>query len=324
MTFLKKYKKSLYYSSLCVAFPLLLSACGTTSNAPISDDLSQIDKVLERAAYDANAQGQVVESIEIIEKIYKRRSEDPEVAMRYAMALRHIDRLERASLVLSPFVKSPDAPAGTLIEYASLQSAMGNYSAAEQYARKAVLKAPETGKAYHVLGIALDAQGFHEQAEVSFRKGLEHWSGDPSPILNNLGLNLAAQGFLDEALEVLRRANAAAPQRREIERNLRIVSALQNKPGSQGYVDHNAPRPLPKPLQKGQNAPVEKTVAPEKVSEKSVLKDEREEKSLNKIVTEIAIEETTSGEAIVVKEIEIEEKNVQEKPLTTTTIRLND
>ena len=85
--------------------------------------------------------------------------------------------------------------------------------------------------AYHMLGIALDAQGEHQPAEDAFRKGLEFWQGDPAPILNNLGLNLAAQGFLDEAAEVLRKALATSPNREEIERNLRIVSALRESGG---------------------------------------------------------------------------------------------
>ena len=121
---------------------------------------------------------------------------------------------------------------------------MGNYIDAEDAARKAVLLDPKRGQAYHVLGIALDAQGHHEQAQVALQKALDHWEGNPSAVLNNIGLNLAAQGFLDEAIETLRKAQDMAPNRKEIERNLRIVSALQYQPPKEGM------RLVPKPPRK--------------------------------------------------------------------------
>ena len=59
-----------------------------------------------------------------------------------------------------------------------------------------------------------------------------------------MGLNLAAQGFLDEAIETLRKALDTAPNRMEIERNLRIISALQYQPPKEGT------RLVPKPPRK--------------------------------------------------------------------------
>ena len=88
---------------------------------------------------------------------------------------------------------------------------------------------PQDYLAYQNLGIALDAKEMHPEAERAFRKGLEHWKGDPTTIMNNLALNLATQGFIDEAIEVLERAQALSPDRIEIERNLRIIRTLNER-----------------------------------------------------------------------------------------------
>ncbi|MCB9990827.1 MAG: hypothetical protein H6867_05540 [Rhodospirillales bacterium] len=229
--------------SLVLATAAALTACQTTSTGTSNAD--KIDAVMERAAADAKGRGNEGQSLALLEQLYKRNSSDAEVAMKYAHALRQAGYYNRAALVLGPFAKSDNLESAELaIEYASIQAAMGNYSDAEAAARKAVLLDDQSGKAYHVLGIALDAQGFHEPAQVAFEKGLDYWEGDPSPILNNMGLNLAAQGFLDEAIETLRKALATAPDRSEIERNLRIVSALQYQPPVEGM------RLVPKPPRK--------------------------------------------------------------------------
>jgi Flp pilus assembly protein TadD len=55
------------------------------------------------------------------------------------------------------------------------------------------------------------------------------WKGDPVPVMNNLALNLAAQGETDKALEMLYAAKKKDPDRIEIERNIRIIRTL-NEP----------------------------------------------------------------------------------------------
>ena len=88
----------------------------------------------------------------------------------------------------------------------------------------------------------MDAQGKHPEAERAFRKALDYWQGDPTTVMNNLALNLASQEFLDEAIEILNKAKAISPDRIEVERNLRIVMALQQSSGHR-----SAPKPKKKP-----------------------------------------------------------------------------
>ncbi len=201
----------------------------------------KIDAALARAAEDGAEKGQSRANLASLERAYKSNSADPETVIRYARALRESDYLNRALIILAPLAGEEDAPSMIVSEYAAVNLGMGHYEEAEDFARKAILSNPDNYHAFHVLGIALDAMGHHQQAEVAFRRGLDNWEGDPTPIMNNLALNLASQGLLDEAVEILNRAAAAAPHRPEIERNMRIVKALQssvrpNRPGNAAEV----------------------------------------------------------------------------------------
>lgn len=194
-----------------------LSACQTIS---VEAERSSIpEKAVARAAEKR--------SLAEAEKLYKQRPDDELLAADYARALREEGRSDRAALVLGPFATGKKPAALTLAEYSSIQITLGDYKRAEKFARKAIAADQGNFRAYQNLGVALDAQAKHQDAEKAFRKGLEIWQGDPVPIMNNLALNLASQGYLDEAIDILRRAQAMAPDRVEIERNVRIVTALQ-------------------------------------------------------------------------------------------------
>lgn len=239
---LKTILKTTVTFSACV----VLAACQTTGTTPAGKDASNnaaIDSALNRAAASAAASGEKGQSLAYLEKIYKRNSEDPVAAINYAAALRDAEYLNQASMVLAPFANDKKGPAAAKTEYAAIQLALGNNKPAEQYAQKAVLQDEGDYRAFHYLGIALDAQGMHKEAERAFRKALDMWEGDPIPVMNNLALNLAAQEQLDEATTILEKAQAMAPDRVEIERNLRIVRTLQQS-------TRHAPKPPIKPAAK--------------------------------------------------------------------------
>jgi len=243
---------------LCASAIFMLGACSST--AQHSGDMTKDDKInaaIERAAHSSGAN----QSLSYLEKNYKRNSDDAVAAASYARALRLADSVNQAALVLAPFANmGDDSPAVAKSEYAAILLAQGNHKSAENYAQKAILQDENNHRAYHYLAIALDAQGEHEKAERAMRKGLDIWQGDPTPIMNNLALNLASQGFLDEAHDILLKAKALAPGRIEVERNLRIVMALKQS----NFVDTRKPVKKPK-------APVKKAAekAPEKAPEKT-------------------------------------------------------
>ena len=210
--------------SLSAAAMLLLSACASsTTPVDTGDPTTRINHAIEQAAANAD-----VGDIRTGERDYNRAS-TPANALRYATQLRKAGDYTRAAAVLSPFVNTPEATNSIKREYAALQLELGNYASATKYAQEAVNMTPDDGTAYQFLGIAQDAQGDHVAAERSFRQALNIWKGDKIPVMNNLALALANQNKIDEAVALLRQAKEMDPNRREIERNLRIISTLNEK-----------------------------------------------------------------------------------------------
>ncbi|MDB2682920.1 hypothetical protein N9Z27_01560 [Alphaproteobacteria bacterium] len=212
---------------LTITLGVTLSACQTTNAQDQTTRSDKIDAALEQAATAASISGNKKQSLAYLEKIYSRKRDNPVAAINYGKALKEAKEYERAAIVLAPFANDIEAPAAAKTEYAGIQLALGNNDEAEKYAQKAVIQDDKQFKAFHYLGIALDAKTQHVEAERAYKKGLENWQGDPVPIMNNLSLNLASQGHLDEALEILKKAKSLAPNRIEVERNIRIVKALQ-------------------------------------------------------------------------------------------------
>jgi Flp pilus assembly protein TadD len=195
----------------------------------MTDEKADISAAIDRAVEATASKSGPAGSLMMLEREYKRNSTDPNIAYNYAKALRASGDLKLASVVLSPFARDEDSIAEVKAEMAAIQLALGNYRSAEEYATKAVVQNSGDYESFQTLGIALDGQEKHPEAEKAFRKSLELWQGDPIPIMNNLALNLATQDYLDEAIEILERAKALAPDRIEIERNLRIVRTLKDR-----------------------------------------------------------------------------------------------
>lgn len=238
-------------TALCLSAALLLAACGTSSEGqkPVSAKPSssapaiseRLDDALEKSIAQAQATGDPQKVLAVYEQLLQIKPKDPDITVRYARALRDDKQLKKAQAVLAPFTGAENPHPDALTELAMIHLNLGQFKEAELRARETITLRPENGRAFLALGTALDAQGYHEQAETAFRRGIEYWRGDPAPILNNLALNLASQGKLEEALNVLDRAKEASPGRLEIERNYRIISALRETAGP------IAPKPSRKP-----------------------------------------------------------------------------
>ncbi|MBX2834809.1 MAG: tetratricopeptide repeat protein [Micavibrio sp.] len=202
---------------------LALTACAGSHN--YDPNLSQEDQIAAAIRRAENASG-YQPSMKTLEARYKKAPSSQIAATEYAYSLRHNNQIQQAEAVIKPFAISKDAAAATKNEYANILLAQGNTETAEKMAQDAIKTDPSYDRAYHTLGIALDMQAMHKESERAFRKGLELWEGDPTAIMNNLALNLAAQNFLDEATEILQKALTISPEKTEIRRNLRIVMAL--------------------------------------------------------------------------------------------------
>lgn len=224
------------------ALSLTLAACATTGGAPTADSYDdKINAALSRAADQATRDGSSAGSVALLERLYKRDPKNPESAMKFARALRQAGDTQKAVLVLAPFSEDKKASAAVLSEMAALHVGAGKYGLAENAARRAIAADAGAYRAYQILGIALEGQGKYKEAETAFRQALDSWQGDAIPVMNNLALNLTNQERLDEAIEIMEKAKALAPNRVEVERNLRIIRTLNETASG---------RPAPKPAAK--------------------------------------------------------------------------
>jgi len=216
---------------------IIISACAATPQSNNSDSIkpafksSPIDKAIDKALKQAEANGNTQEVLNLLSQSHNRAPDDAKLAARYASALRDDEQIEKAIDVLTPFSSGDKKDIDAITENAMAHLSLGKYEEAETLANSAIDLEKKNARAYLALGTAQDAQGKHEEAEISFRDGIKYWRGNPAPILNNLALNLASQGHLEEALSLIKKAQKEAPSNMELERNKRIISTLLETTG---------------------------------------------------------------------------------------------
>ncbi len=226
-----------------------LSGCKATSDAlkePVNSMRgmkAEREQRLSNAAADAIAAGKTDEALRYYAQLHKEHGGDRNIALVYAQLLRKTGNPQEAVHVLEPFAsytaRNNDqavtvvyhSDAVVLNELAAAHIATGNFDAADKLLTH-VIDDPNSGPmhadAFSLKGIVLDAQGKHHEAEKMFNQALAGWKGDPTPVMNNLALCLAAQGQFDQALDTLRRALVISPNdKQEIARNIALISDLR-------------------------------------------------------------------------------------------------
>lgn len=238
--------KKITYTSVCLLSALAITACEPAvvnqemeyTKASFTGFSQTTNERLNSAAKQAVRDGNVTQALHHYEKLYQNDSRNPDTALSFAQVLRETNRPERAIMVLSPFVDISEKDGETLIvaqspdillEYAAATLAVGRYDRAEMLLQE-LLRTPEglelAPQAHNLIGVSLDSRGMHKQAEPYYRTALEIWSGDAVNVMNNLGLNLAHQGYFDEALTMLRQALVLAPQNDKVAANIDLVTSL--------------------------------------------------------------------------------------------------
>jgi Flp pilus assembly protein TadD len=204
-----------------------LTACKTVPNEFGDGDVVEPLTVEERiqiaarnAAVEAS-QGRVVAgALRDSEKRYRSNPKSGTNALTYATDLRKAGLVEQAQLVLRPFAIDPQKSSpDILVEYSKIKLKLGDFEGAQIYAQEAMILNNNYAPAYHVLGVAVDAQGHHQAAENHFKKALSMVSKDDplhTAITNNLSLSLIAQGKNAEAESVLSLSNPQDTLAREI------------------------------------------------------------------------------------------------------------
>lgn len=168
----------------------------------------RVQNAVRNAALEVSkATGSHASAVQAAETVYRANPKDPGGALNYAAALRKAGMTEQAQLILKPFALSPERSNGDiLVEYSKIKLNMGDLKGAELFAHEALTLNPEDAASHNILGVAVDAQGYHQAAENHFRHALEN-VGDNitlrSAISNNLAMSLIAQKKYAEAKAIL-------------------------------------------------------------------------------------------------------------------------
>lgn len=217
-----------------------LTACGSAPQGTGAPETS-----ISRSSGNSVLYGDRREKLSTIEALYNQNQKDPMIAARYGKALREAGQYKSATAVLLPLANDKNVATLANTELSAVYLSQANFEKAE-FAARAAIKADEKNyRAWRNLGNALDAQEKYKEGETAFRKAMDLWgSDDKIPVMNNLALNLAAQGYTDKALAMLYDAKKIDPNRVEIERNIRIIRTLNEPPE---YAGEKEPLPPNKP-----------------------------------------------------------------------------
>ncbi len=209
-----------------------LTGCGTTSSSHDTVKNGAPVASLPKASDHADIlYGESRDTLSVIESKYQQNKTDAMIAARYGKALREAGKMKDAKSILNPLIDNKEV--GTLAnsELSNIYFADGDFNRAESAARKAIKQDNANYRAWRNLGNALDAQEKYVEGEAAFKRSMDLWTGeDKVPVMNNLALNLAAQGYTDRALTLLYDAQKLSPDRIEIERNIRIIRTLSEPP----------------------------------------------------------------------------------------------
>jgi len=233
-----KYSALLSVTALCLAASSL-TACSTT------EDGAPPETSISKPAGSSVLYGDRRDKLSFIEAQHKKNPTDKVVAARYGKALREAGQYKEAKSVLIPLSNAPEVSTLANTELSAVYLSEAQFEKAESSARKAIKADENNYRAWRNLGNALDAQEKYKEGEEAFRKALSLWKNDDKvPVMNNLALNLAAQGYTDQALAMLYDAQKIDPNRVEIERNIRIIRTLNEPPE---YKGEKKPLPENKP-----------------------------------------------------------------------------
>lgn len=162
---------------------------------------------------------------------YERQyKQDPTIeanAIAYTQSLLRDDNSARALLIITPFGQRTDASqeASTLLAQALLED--NNIMEARKTAMNAIAMNPdEAEKAYHILALTYQAQGLSQEANETLLQALYVANKNPAPIMNSIALNDAIMGYPHDALALLQKLTAAAPQYPSIRANRDRLAAF--------------------------------------------------------------------------------------------------
>src|SRR5581483_2424397 len=159
---------------------------------------------------------------------FRANPKDPDIAIRYAQALRATGQRAQAAAVLETAALLSPRNKALLGAYGRALADTGNFKQALEVLDRAHTPDQPDWRILSVQGAVLDQMGRHEEAQHYYASALKIVPDDPS-VLSNLGLSYMLAKDLKRAEETLRRANARAGADKRVRQNLALVVGLQGR-----------------------------------------------------------------------------------------------
>src|SRR5262249_41386724 len=153
--------------------------------------------------------------------LYKANPRDPNVAIRYAQALRGIGQRAQAASVLERATIEHPKNRAVLGAYGRSLADTGNYAQALDVLGPAHTPDQPDWRILSGRGAVLDHMGRHEEAQRYYASALRLVPDEPS-VLSNLGLSYALAKDLPQAESTLRRAAARNGADQRVRQNLAL------------------------------------------------------------------------------------------------------
>jgi Flp pilus assembly protein TadD len=159
---------------------------------------------------------------------YQANSSDPQVAIRYAQALRANGQRAQAVAVLEQASLHNTKNTEVLGAYGRALADVGNYQQALDMLGRAHAPDHPDWRILSAQGAVLDQMGRHADAQHYYETALKIVPDEPS-VLSNLGLSYALSKQLPRAEATLKRAAAGARVDPRVRQNLALVVGLQGR-----------------------------------------------------------------------------------------------
>ncbi len=159
---------------------------------------------------------------------FRANPRDPDVAIRYAQALRATGQRTQAAAVLETAALHNPEHRPLLGAFGRALADAGNYKQALGVLERAHSPDQPDWRILSVQGAVLDQMGRHAEAQRYYASALRIVPEEPS-VLSNLGLSYALAKDLKRAEETLRRAADRGSGDKRVRQNLALVVGLQGR-----------------------------------------------------------------------------------------------
>jgi Flp pilus assembly protein TadD len=206
----------------CVA--MAMAGCTTTGSGDTTGSIGSASTTASEPRTEADWRHEV----DVWADHYKESPDDPQVALRYARALRATTQRAQAVAVLERAVIQHPQDRALLGAYGRALAETGNYAQALDVLGRAHTPEQPDWRILSAQGVVLDQLGRFGEAQRHYSAALKIVPDEPS-VLSNLGLSYALARDLKRAEATLRRAAAQPKADPRARQNLALVVGLQGR-----------------------------------------------------------------------------------------------